>query len=206
MTKQSSGLSSPKSEFKSLVGLSKPLLERLLTDWVNMKIPSVESSKQEKKEFADAYARLRLRYGSLADPVSMNIIHSFLRAAWDAKTLREKEWLLYRLRDVHAKMERRRATPELAHIDLFAAEMNAAYLANAVPPQTPVEDMAYYLLRNARRARKCVSPECPAPYFFSTKRRQQYCGDDCTRVAKLRVKRESWHRAKLKRKSKLKER
>lgn len=203
MTKHSSGLSSPKNDFKSLVGLSKPLLERLLTDWVNMKIPDVKSSEQEKREFRAAYARLRLRYGSLADPVSATILHSFLRAAWDAETLREKEWLLYRLRDVYAKMERRRTLPpELQRAVYYnsAAEMGATSPVNAVPPVTPVEDIAYYLLRNARRARKCVSPECPAPYFFSTKRRQQYCGIKCSRVAKLRVKRESWHRSKRKKK------
>lgn len=200
MKKRSSGLDYPKGAFKNLAGLSNPLLERALVDWMNLKLPSLKPSEHEKKEFRAPYARLRLRYGSLADPVSLVIIHSFLHAAWDAPDLRSKEWFLYRLRDVHAKMERRRTmSPELQlAVYNFATEMGATSPANAAPPVTPVEEMCVYLLRNSRRARKCASPECPAPYFFSTKRRQVYCGIQCSRVAKLAVKRRWFHRNKSK--------
>jgi len=84
-------------------------------------------------------------------------------------------------------------------------EVNADSEANAPPPMNLlVEEAIDFFRQHARRARRCLNVECPAPYFFAKKRNQRYCSVKCANPAALAVKRR-WaakHRAELKKRRK----
>lgn len=198
----------------TLADLSDPRLERLLCEWANLlfPFPIVHYSADEAKQFHDAIDGLHKKYKPGAnlgrrvfgehegsELVGDLWLGSFLRLAWNAKDLRTREWYLYKMRDGHNKMARRRRMTPDEWLQDRQQEVNADSEANAPPPKTLlVEQAIYFFQRKARRARRCANVECPAPYFFAKKRNQRYCTDDCAIPAALAVKRRWWakHRAK----------
>ena len=74
------------------------------------------------------------------------------------------------------------------------------------PPLTPLQQAVRYLQMEGRRARRCANSECPAPYFFATRRNQKFCGHDCAVPSRLEAKMRWWNdkgaKARKKRKSK----
>lgn len=63
-------------------------------------------------------------------------------------------------------------------------------------PRKTVFDLAvfYSQTKLARRMLCCPNTKCDEPYFLRSKRGQEYCGVDCSRLARLETKRRCWHR------------
>lgn len=61
-----------------------------------------------------------------------------------------------------------------------------------VPPPTPFELALSYLLKAGDRAHYCANTECPAPYFFVTRKNQRYCSEICAAPAQRELKRKWW--------------
>jgi hypothetical protein len=61
-----------------------------------------------------------------------------------------------------------------------------------VPPPTPFEQALSYLIKVGDKARYCANPECPAPYFFVTRKNQRYCSEICAAPAQRELKRKWW--------------
>ena len=121
------------------------------------------------------------------DAIVAQLAH-YLRRAWDAQDLRHREWYLF-------EMRREYQIRVLARGDFGnLGEPQKARKARAeVPPITPLEAALYHLQRLGDRARHCPNPECPAPYFITTKNRQRYCSEKCAGVGERESKRKWWH-------------
>jgi hypothetical protein len=58
---------------------------------------------------------------------------------------------------------------------------------------TTFEAVFYYLRRHIDHARHCGNPDCPAPYFFATKKGQKYCSEECAGPAQRAAKLKWWN-------------
>src|SRR5262249_19174616 len=78
--------------------------------------------------------------------------------------------------------------------------VQAAILSSDEPPAvvTPVEAMIFHLRQNQKRALCCRNPECPAPYFFASKKGQEYCSTECAKPAQRLAKRRWWAKNRAK--------
>lgn len=186
-----------------ILGVISPMrAEAVLTDWANLPgpWPLEDMSNDAGLKFRDAMARLRRRHKAICgDSRSLGHLwlRDMLRRAWDASDMRERDWLLFRFRDSYAAMERRGDMPsnERMKEDFTADVTGPRYFP---PPVTAVEAAAFYLQRNFNRARHCLNPDCPAPYFIVSKKGQRYCSEECAKPAQREAKRKWWteHRGK----------
>ncbi|HTT23633.1 MAG TPA: hypothetical protein VMG82_32190 [Candidatus Sulfotelmatobacter sp.] len=83
-------------------------------------------------------------------------------------------------------LRRQSQLPEVELTFDLAADVHA-------PEMNTFELVLHYFQRNEDRALRCANPECPAPFFFSTRQGQRYCGTDCSGKAKREQNRE-WAR------------
>jgi hypothetical protein len=206
--------------------------ERLVYDWANtvtlypIHIPLTESARERIRRTDAAILRLVKRYPEVfcslpAVPDSpatrdsdvatehwdiVARVQQFLRLAWDASEMREREWHIFAARhEFHSDtvytpvvMERmrRRVAANQPLDDVLSPEEDALRLS--VPALTAFEQAMYHLQRIAKRMRHCKNPECPAPYFLG-KKGQKYCCSECSAPMQRAQKREWWreHRAKV---------
>jgi hypothetical protein len=163
-------------------------------------------------------------------------IQCYLRLAWDAPDLRQREWHIFKARECfHSaigweplnRQRFRNAFDKAAEIaksmpdeagesaQQKIAEAAQAEFDNPMPDEewtayisapalTPFERAMYHFQQIGDLARHCPNPECPAPYFFATKRSQKYCSTSCSGWAQREQKRNWWseHRAKQTRRKK----
>ncbi len=131
-------------------------------------------------------------------------VQHFLRLAWNASDLRSREWFLYKARD-----EWRSYTVFLPLFDARARKGGeiARYseeelrLRNSPPELDSFERALYHFHRMAVRAKRCLNPECPAPYFFAEKPSYKYCGSKCSAPSQREQKRLWWQNNRGKGKS-----
>jgi hypothetical protein len=136
-------------------------------------------------------------------------IQRLLCLAWDSHGLREREWYIFQARQEHYF--------STVYYPLRDARVSAAVSAGAdadqefvrttaeedgvrisPPALTPFEQVIYHFQRIAERASRCGNPECPAPYFFATKKGQKYCSSKCSGPAQREQKRDWWRRNRAK--------
>jgi hypothetical protein len=174
---------------------------------VYRKLSGSTVSEEETRRFSDAADRMQRRYKKLS-PRPSTIGHlwlrDMLRRAWDAKDTRERDWYLFRFRDHYQQMVRRY---EMTHDELVRDELAAVDVTTpriALPPVDAIEAAAFYFQHQARRARHCENEDCPAPYFFISKKGQRYCSPVCSKPAQRAAKRRWWNenRATQKRRKK----
>jgi hypothetical protein len=179
--------------------MSASRLEQVLRDWANLpgyfrgkrgNTPVVFGQKPTDAEAA--LGRMLKRYPEFLLPPHgrpmtqhyafgvLTMVAELLRMAWDSPSLRKREWFLADIEGFYHQAFNRFADPPVVAL--------------------PLEAMVYYFRRNSGRALHCPNPECPAPYFFATKKGQKYCSVKCARPAQLESKRRWWadYRAKLK--------
>jgi hypothetical protein len=186
--------------------------EGFLSDWANMPAPwpLTHMDKESLQKFADSTNRIRRRYKELlGDPTQLEwdehwavghlLLRDMLRRAWDTRDMREREWLCFKFRDSYASMARheRMSIEEIREEELAAAVTGPRY---AAPPITPLEASLFYFQHQRNRTLRCPNVECPAPYFFASKKGQKFCSRACALPTRLESKRRWWakHRAKLK--------
>jgi hypothetical protein len=170
--------SSQKTRDQVLGVMSAQRAKRCLLDWANLRAASGDVDT--------VHRRLIQRYpeifpaGAPDGPLmpsqqSEGIVLGFgmlLVKAWDARTLRVREWYLHDAESFYHRVTNRFADPP-THA-------------------TPIEALVYYFRRNAERALHCPNPDCVAPYFFATKKGQKYCSDICALPAQRESKLRWW--------------
>ena len=110
-----------------------------------------------------------------------------LRDLWTEPDSRQKEWGVFAFRYALYKW----GDHSLKGDDLFKILYDPAKRFR-VPPPTPFELALSYLVKAGDRARYCANPECPAPYFFVTRKNQRYCSEICAAPAQRELKRKWW--------------
>lgn len=106
---------------------------------------------------------------------------------WTEPDYRQKEWGVFAFRYALYKW----ADNSLRKVDLFKI-LYEPEKRFRVPPPTPFELALSYFLKAGDRARYCANPECPAPYFFVTRKNQRYCSEICAAPAQRELKRKWW--------------
>lgn len=205
----STAKSSSKPRHQILAVISKQRAERLLRDWANM--PESDPTEIYRRylgrnpeevrqlDTEGAYRRMLHHYPEIfpaGEEVNsirlLRIFGTLLRKAWRAPDERQRNWYLA---DAESSAHKERSCYTSAHTHIEIERFKDP------PPQpTVLEALLYYLRRNAQRLLRCPNPDCPAPYFLSTKKGQKYCSTACARPAQLESKRRWWseHRKKLK--------
>lgn len=192
--------------------------EALLTRWVNLPDPQGNNKKRLAAAlvmaFPEVFAELREPGARAVDERdfyrSVWGIREHLRAVWKARDERDRQWLIFRLRQLHDQHLRELAAPHMRALEDDAAagarpddSLTAFFVPNfremifwgmlpeGAPPPRPFEQAMWWFQRNAGYARYCPNPDCPAPYFFS--RRNKYCGRKrCLRYSQAQARRRWW--------------
>lgn len=173
-------------------------MERFLCDWVNVPgpWPLENMDKQSLARFGKAIERLRHHWaGIFGESALGNLwLRDMLRRAWDTSDIREREWLCFRLRDAYATMVRRDGIhgEGMSIEDMRKEDLDVTGPRYAAPPITPFETAIFHFQRR-KTARRCLNPDCAAPYFFAAKKAQQFCSPDCALPARLESKRRWWN-------------
>jgi hypothetical protein len=183
--------------------------ESFLQDWANMvgPWPLADMGKESALRLRDSSERIRRRYKNIIGDsriIGHLWLRDFLRRAWDSSDLRERDWYLFKFRDLYNLMVRRSAMSEEERKRDEAEEVRATAPRHAPPDITPIEAAIVHLQRNAHRARRCLNPECPAPFFFARVKGQRYCCEACVLPAQRAAKLRWWNknRAKYKKRRK----
>jgi len=186
--------------------------ERLLCDWANMPDddPTEIYRRHHRRYFEEVpqldieggYRRMLRLYPEVFPPEKkaqsvrlLRIFGGLLRKAWCALDERHRNWYLA---DAESTAHRER-TWYVSAADPFRAVQIERLIEPSARP-TVLEALLYHVRRNTRRLLRCANPDCPAPYFLSSKKGQKYCSPECARPAQLESKRRWWsdYRAQLK--------
>jgi hypothetical protein len=236
--------------------VSESRAEKILKEWANLHDEDLFSDEKP------VVTRLRSRYPEIfCDPVLEEAagsdfrwiagIRAHLRAAWDAPNQEAREWYIFKVRDLYARVLRLRSdqrtaealsklriafsnepgvpfgqekfailrpgdeaapTDSVISVSEVESEENFAGLRELgarlrglwtesgmlvwpPPPRSPFEQVMGHFQRRSRCALHCANPSCPAPYCFKEEgvRTQLYCGEDCSRVARLESKGRWWN-------------
>jgi hypothetical protein len=203
--------SSSKTGNQILGILSATRAERLLLDWANA--PETEDFAEMSRawhrrdpndvtplDLDRPYQRLSNRYPDVFPDQSRDSIKfarvfgMFLRKAWRASAGRERDWYLADAESISHR-EREWLTGETEQgrhriaLDRFK---------EPPPHPTPLEAALAYFRRSADRALYCPNPDCPAPYFFATRKGQKYCSSVCALPSQREAKRRWWNENRAK--------
>src|SRR5579863_6366981 len=163
--------------------------EHLLTALANLPgdWPLIQNPEAYKRT-ESAIRRIQSRHAdAFADLPSIALIvcRDLARKAWTLADARSAEWYLFRLRYLHSETVRRvRAVQQAAKLSAkpdrefptipgTIDEAMRTIAESEPPPITELEAAAFYLQTNLRRALYCPNTECPAPYFFASKKGQK---------------------------------
>lgn len=131
-------------------------------------------------------------------------VQDYLRRAWEASDLRSREWFIFKARDyyhfqtvvmplfdVRMRSAHERGADLKAELDSPVPDEEEA-VRHGPPRLTEFERAMYLFQRIADQARRCPNPECPAPFFFTSRKNQRYCGEKCAAEALREQKRKWW--------------
>ena len=114
-------------------------------------------------------------------------LRAFVRRLWTEQDMRSREWAAFVVRYWLYTMGR-----DSSKAGEFLKLVATSDWFPQIPPPTLFEQALSYLVKSADRARYCPNPECPAPYFFSTRKNQRYCSEICAAPAQREMKRKWW--------------
>lgn len=197
--------SSKRAQFQNLASIPDWKAKRFLEDVTNMSddhqraintleqryrdiIPSswLISNQRESVEESAPNSLLRL----IGPEHWLHFTPSFreaLRAIWIAPDQRTKEWGVFRLIEAAVISE---TNPKPSDILATLTIINGAVAP--LPPPSPIEQCLQYLLRNATKTLICLNQDCPARFFFASRKSQKYCSTDCSVPAQRFYKRKWW--------------
>jgi hypothetical protein len=117
----------------------------------------------------------------------------------EAMSAEERSWIEARPTD--ARLARKRAPAVGMNLwDVVRRARFWGYGVEPPPPLTLFEAVMFHFQRIGHRARKCANAEChQSPYFFATRKGQNYCSNECSAPAKAAAKLRYWHRTGSKR-------
>lgn len=190
--------SSRKTRDQILDVLSARKAERVLIDWANH-VYSVDGDSATRRlierypeifnpyrattrQLKELYPNLPLVFSpSPGLPIKAQseiaaLFGMLLRKAWDAREQRRRDWYL-----TDAESFYHHATNRFGDPPTHA---------------TPIEAVLFYFRHNINRTRHCPNSHCPAPYFFATKKGQEYCSAECAKPAQRAAKLRWWHENK----------
>lgn len=149
-------------------------------------------------------------------------LREHLRAAWQTTDLRAREWYIHELRRLYVRHTELGSQPDWdavrdALLKKFVPEGSQSqstdspdfeeifrgfrrqsrfwgFWVERPPALTAFERVMFHFQRVAHRARKCENPECTAPYFFTKRKGQKYCTEECALPAQRKAKSEWWAR------------
>jgi len=136
-------------------------------------------------------------------------VAAYLRKAWDAPDLGQSDWYTWtaqseyeyqaasakhNVRPLGQVMERNEHGTIVRRSAEDRAKIEAAIRETDEPPAviTSVEAAIFYLRHNRDNALHCPNPECPAPYFFRSKKGQKFCSPECAKPSIRESKRQWW--------------
>jgi hypothetical protein len=121
----------------------------------------------------------------------LDILSRFLRLAWEARTDRERSWLLFTVRQEYVRGML--GTYAVLRRDGVGGRKVARQLIPLSPPKTPFDLAIHNVQRHfAHKMTVCRrGQDCDAPYFFRRRKGQKYCGTDCRAVV-LKQRSDSW--------------
>jgi hypothetical protein len=189
-------LNSSKKQPRQILGVILPeKAERLLWDLANLpgRGPLFEMDQASLATLVEKLEVIKRRYELFGSTQDYLLLCDVLRRAWDTRDERDREWLCFKFRQTSAELalfhdfkERMRKGDDLA------AEDRKADLRDFAPPINPVEAAIFHFQHQAKRALHCPNPDCPAPYFFASRKGQKYCSEKCAEPAQRAAKRNWW--------------
>ena len=194
---------------RTLAKYSPKQLERFLVELANLQV-DVDAARRFRERFAafipphdeEWIAGLLENHEEIAEQIHRlpNItveemgenawvatLKLMLNDLWAEPDLRQKEWGVFAFRYALYKWGDR----SLKGDNLFKILYDPAKRFR-VPPPTPFELALSHLVKAGDRARYCANPECPAPYFFVTRKNQRYCSEICAAPAQRELNRKWW--------------
>jgi hypothetical protein len=203
--------SSQKAPRQILGVISAKRAEQMLREWVNTDLtPWPEDAKAFERLFRNYPEIMSADTNNVLRPVGeawdrfhqqmemADSVAAILREAWDASDLRRFEWYTWKAQTEY-EWEALQAKHNVTPTHVMDTSDNLVKVTNALleadePPAviTPVEAAIFYLRHNRDRALHCPNPECPAPYFFRSKKSQKYCSLECAKPAQRDSKKRWW--------------
>jgi hypothetical protein len=189
--------SSKKRGHQILGVLAAKRAEGFLLDCANLGANHVPHVKGDSNIASSTLRQLNKRYPDImphmdsplrqrAMGATFSYLSFLLRKGWDAPTLREREWYFG---DAES-LARYTASEQPEGWTTDYAPWITYRFSDPPARATTLEAVFYYLRRRIDDARHCGNPDCPAPYFFATKKGQKYCTPECAepsrRASKLR--------------------
>lgn len=163
---------------------------RLLSDLANLP-DQVGTARVQRfiRDYSDVF-------GFFADDTDgflelLALLSKFLRLAWEARTGRERSWLLFTVRQEYVRAMVGRFA--VLRRDGTGGRKVARQLIPLAPPKTAF-DMAVHNVQKDFADKMTVcrrGRECDAPYFFRRRKGQKYCGTDCRAIV-LKHRSDSW--------------
>jgi hypothetical protein len=200
--------SSHKSPRQVLGVISPVRAERLLTEWVNTDLGGMLQTNVWERLFRRCPEIVPIPLSEIVPANEANfdrfhhememaeMVAADLARAWESEDLRHFEWYTWKAQmeyEYQAASARHNAIePELTMENRLKAI--AALTESSEPPETitPVEAAIFYLRGNRKRALHCPNSDCPAPYFFASKKGQKYCSPECAKPSQREAKRRWW--------------
>lgn len=118
-----------------------------------------------------------------------------LRRLWQEQDLRQRDWYLYRLRDIYHQLILTLENPgsfEYGSKESTLLRRLTDRLFQDVPRVSPFEAAIFWLQANQSRMLYCQNPMCETPYFFRTKKGQKFCSPECANPVRKESKRRWW--------------
>jgi hypothetical protein len=166
--------------------------------------PGVEDEASITQTMASAEMLCRKYPDLLTDIASTPLValRELLRKAWRAGDRREREWFVFRFRDLYRQTVMRvrevrsgGAAAMPFPVPVSACEILEATGSRSEPPQIdPIEAAAFYLQEQVSHTKYCKNQECPAPFYIATKKGQKYCEPECAKPRQKESKRDWWRK------------
>jgi len=208
--------SSQKSRHQVLGVIPAERAERMLVEWVNTDLADLYGDAHAWERLFRRYPEIPsvpvsdiipfvelAKFDRFHQQMEMaGEVANLLQDAWNAPDLRRFEWYTWRAQEEYeweAAQAKHNVTPIHVMESKEESQRNqpriAAAMAEAAAPPatiTPVEAAIFHLRRSRNRALHCPNPNCPAPYFFVSKKGQKFCSPECAKPSQQESKRCWW--------------
>ena len=158
--------------------------QKLLIELVNLHVDDPPAVRRFQKMFGDLIPPFRFaNWDPPANKLSLirtTLLTARLQNVWKSPDERSREFLIFSVRQMITGTR----DPYLRLSDPLR-----------IPPPSAFEQAILYLHRVRHRTVVCQNPECPARYFFATRRTQRFCSEECAKPAQREAKRRWWEKS-----------